>query len=304
MLPKEDSPVVQDYLKDFTLYLTAERGFSKNTIDNYRRDVRYFLTWLESFGDISHERIDKECLREYHIYLRKEDLSQRSIARHDASLNTFFKFLSSEYKNFEYPTDQALSVSIPKRLPVALSIDDINQLIERPDLSKASGIRDRAIIEIMYATGLRVTELIELTLDRILFSIQCVRVIGKGNKERLIPFGNKAYEALKNYLETGRPKLQKKNTSNIVFLNNRGTGMSRQAIWKMLKKYGKEVGISAELTPHVLRHSFATHLLDNGADLRVIQELLGHSDISTTQIYTHITQEEMLKKYHQAHPRS
>lgn len=297
------NPLIQRYLADFKLYLRAERGLSQNTVSAYSRDLTHFFNWLAKHRIFVLQDINKETMRQYHQSLN-EALSVRSIARHNAALNSFFRYVELETRETS-PMQQPLpSTDVPQRLPTVLTLEEIERLLAVPASGEMTGMRDKAIMELMYATGIRVSELTDLTLDRCLFSVQCLRIIGKGQKERLVPFGDAAREALEDYLKLARPKLKNANKTSVVFLSNRGSGLTRQAVWKLLKKYGKEIGLSDVLTPHVLRHSFATHMLDNGADLRLIQELLGHSDIATTQIYTHVTREDMLRKYHQSHPRS
>lgn len=294
---------LQRYLADYRLYLLAERGLAQNSIDAYTRDLTRFFSWLGEHNIAHLQDIDKETLRQYQGDLH-QTLVPRSIARHNATLNGFFRYLESETTETSPLTKSLPTSDIPERLPTVLTVEDITRLLAVPDAGKMPGIRDRAILELMYATGLRVSELTELTLERCIFSLNCLRVLGKGHKERLVPFGTSAENALKTYLTTARPKQKNANRTAIVFLSNRGQALTRQAVWKLIKKYGNAIGLSDDLTPHVLRHSFATHMLENGADLRMIQELLGHSDIATTQIYTHVTKEDMLRKYHQSHPRS
>lgn len=300
---KETNPLCASYLRDFELYLLAERGYSDHTLQAYSRDIRHFLDWLYDKGIEDLAALDLGLWRQYHKDL-SADLSSRTIARKDSALNHFFRYLRVDLKTAApNPSDHG-QVSYQKPLPKVLSIEDTEKLLQTPDPSSMPGMRDRAILELLYASGIRVSECVDLRLDRILFSISCVRVFGKGRKERVIPFGKPCERALKAYLAEGRPRQKGAYATDIVFLNNRGTGLSRQGVWKMMKKYGKEAGLSKDLSPHVLRHSFASHLLDQGADLRFIQDLLGHADISTTQVYTHVSQKHVLETYQKAHPRS
>lgn len=297
------TPLIERYIPDFKLYLLAERGYSDHTVQAYGRDVSHYLHWLTAHGikEISGE--NAELWRHYHKDLH-QTLSSRSIARKDAALNHFFRYLRIDTKQQSLRKDKGGQVHYQKPLPSVLSLSDVEALLNAPDPNRMPGARDLAILEVLYATGLRVSELVNLRMDQILFSLSCIRVMGKGQKERIVPYGSACHKALNTYIQSFRPSQKNADRTDITFLSNRGTGLSRQAIWKLIKKYGTKAGIDTKLSPHVLRHSFASHLLDQGADLRFIQELLGHADISTTQVYTHVSQKHLLERYHKAHPRS
>ncbi|WP_268913120.1 site-specific tyrosine recombinase XerD [Lentilactobacillus sp. SPB1-3] len=292
--------LVQDYLH----YLQVERGLSDNTINSYRQDlteaVNFFALNKNQIAEI--DQYDVLNLLEE---LQKQKKSRNTIIHMVSSLRKFFVYL---YQFNQITSDPMAKIDAPKQaktLPDVLSVDEVNSLLETPDVTKKLGLRDRAILEVLYATGLRVSELINLKLVDLHLPMNLIQTLGKGNKERIIPISDIAKEWLERYLNDVRPDLlrDKTNTSSI-FLNAHGHQLTRQAIWQMIKKYAKLAGIEHHVTVHTLRHSFATHLLENGADLRIVQELLGHSDISTTQIYTHVSKKHLAKVYEQYHPRS
>lgn len=288
-------------LKDYKLYLLIEKGYSPNTIEAYIRDLNSLSLYLKTF-DQSLISFTKEAIRSYEEMLSK-DYNVSSMLRFQASLNSFIRFgIEEDYFESDYTLDFP-KLKKGKRLPKFLELTDIEKIFSIIEVDKKFGERDLAILELLYATGMRVSELCSLKMSNILFELDCVRILGKGKKERLIPFGESARQALNNYLNAERIALNNDN-SQFVFLNKYGEGLSRQSIWKIIKKYTKKAHINQEVSPHVFRHSFATHLLENGADLRFIQELLGHSNITTTEIYTHLSKENLLKTYHALHPRS
>lgn len=286
-------------LKDYLLYLTVEKGLSNNTIESYRRDLIQFGNWLEKQEETL-ASMDQLILRKYQTYLG-ERLKPASMARKTTALKGFIAFLAET---------KVIPQSIPlvdrtkklEKLPQVLTAEQIETIIDVIPRDKLAGKRDVAILELMYATGMRVSEVVELTLDRYYSEEQFVRVIGKGKKERLVPFGQCAKYAVAEYI-TARQQADI-NPSPYVFLSNRQKPMTRQSIWKLIKKYSQMAKIPFEVTPHIIRHSFATHLLNNGVDLRAIQEMLGHSDISTTQIYVHVAFKDIERQYHSMHPRS
>lgn len=294
-----DENAVRNYLS----YLSVERGLSRNTVDAYERDVRDFLTFLDgSQRDL--QQADREALREYiqKLYVR---LSARSVMRKVAALRSFFRFLLLDGFISHDPTETLETPKTWRSLPKYLTVDEVNQLLQQPDLGTLQGIRDRAMLEVLYATGLRVSELVRLRLSDLNFEVGFLRTLGKGAKERIVPIGDSAIEATSTYLEEAYPKYKSKNPSTpFLFLSQKGGAMTRQNFWVLVEKYGKRVGLASRLSPHVLRHSFATHLLENGADLRAVQLMLGHADISTTQIYTHVTRERLRKVYQKYHPRA
>jgi integrase/recombinase XerD len=285
----------------FINHLRVERGLADNTIQSYSRDLTSFLGYLDKRG-ISPMKTTRDDITDY-IESLQGSLSLRSITRAVSALKMFFRFLINEGKITESPTRLLESIKLPRRLPDILSGAEVDLLLSQPDPSNNLGMRDKAMLEVLYATGLRVSELIGLRLGNINLEAGYVRTIGKGTKERMVPMGDKARDAIKSYIHGGRPGLLKGRTSNNLFLNASGHQMSRQGFWKIIRKYGIIADIKKNITPHSLRHSFASHLLEGGADLRSVQVMLGHADISTTQIYTHVSR-EMLKQVHEKfHPR-
>jgi len=282
--------------------LSVERGLSVNTIAAYSTDLRHFQNYLRESGIFSWREVSGQTLSGY-IQTLGPSFSPRSRARRLAGFRTFFNFLE---KGGLIETNPALLVHFPKlgpQLPKALTSAEIESLLAQPDTAKPLGQRDRAMFELLYACGLRVSELAELQLRQVVLQPGYLLVRGKGGKERLTPMGEFAAESLRSYLESGRLKLLKKGHVAEVFINAGGEGISRQGIWKIIKNSARKAGIKANITPHMLRHSFATHLLENGADLRSLQVLLGHSDIATTQIYTHVARERLKEIHKKYHPR-
>ncbi|CEE01930.1 MULTISPECIES: site-specific tyrosine recombinase XerD [Bacillaceae] len=297
---------MKDYLKDFLHYLIVEKGLAENTIQSYRRDISAYLIFIETklqITDINH--VTRVHIMQFLSCLKDEGKSARTIARHIASIRSFHHFLILDKIVDHDPTVHIETPHPELKLPKVLNTDEVDTLLNTPDLTTTLGLRDKAMLELMYATGMRVSELVNLNINDVHLSLGFVRCLGKGNKERIIPIGKMATEALKEYLEKARPKLiNQKNKTDSLFMNHHGQRLSRQGFWKILKQMAVKAGIEKELTPHTLRHSFATHLLENGADLRSVQELLGHSDISTTQIYTHVTKTRLKDVYNQFHPRA
>ncbi|MCM3797247.1 site-specific tyrosine recombinase XerD [Caldibacillus thermoamylovorans] len=297
---------MKDYLKDFLHYLIVEKGLAENTIQSYRRDISAYLIFIEKklqITDINH--VTRVHIMQFLSCLKDEGKSARTIARHIASIRSFHHFLILDKIVDHDPTVHIETPHPELKLPKVLNTDEVDTLLNTPDLTTTLGLRDKAMLELMYATGMRVSELVNLNINDVHLSLGFVRCLGKGNKERIIPIGKMATEALKEYLEKARPKLiNQKNKTDSLFMNHHGQRLSRQGFWKILKQIAVKAGIEKELTPHTLRHSFATHLLENGADLRSVQELLGHSDISTTQIYTHVTKTRLKDVYNQFHPRA
>lgn len=286
-------------LQDYLLMLTVEKGLAKNSIESYRVDLQQFGDWLEQQEE-NISSIDQLTIHRYGAELGRR-YKPRTIARKTTALKGFIDYLT-ELSVIQHALTVTDRVKKPEQLPHVLSSEQINAMINAVPLSGLYGQRDAAIIELLYATGMRVSELTELTLDRYYADEQFVRVIGKGSKERLVPFGRCAKEKVARYLRT---RAETQSTADPhVFLSNRQKPMTRQAIWKLVKKYAAAAEIPFEVTPHTIRHTFATHLLENGVDLRAIQEMLGHSDIGTTQIYVHLAFKDIEKQYHQKHPRS
>ncbi|MDR2277466.1 MAG: site-specific tyrosine recombinase XerD [Vagococcus sp.] len=298
---------MKNHLEEYLHYLKIERGLSENTIQSYKRDLSQYFSFLDEKEISSWEQVDRYLVLDFLEFLRNEGKSSATIIRMVSSLRKFHQFLRQERMTDNDPMQHIDTPKKTQRLPKTLSIKEVEKIIESPDTNDALGIRDRAILEVMYATGLRVTELITLKLDDLHLSLGLLQTVGKGDKERIIPLGDVAIKWVNLYLERSRPELlakNKKDKTNILFLNYKGEGFTRQGIWKNLKVYVTQAGIEKEVTPHTLRHSFATHLLENGADLRVVQELLGHADISTTQIYTHISKKRMADVYKTYFPRA
>ncbi|NLW24288.1 MAG: site-specific tyrosine recombinase XerD [Clostridia bacterium] len=291
-------------VKEFLDYLLIERGLADNTIVSYEKDLQNFLQFLNKVSVKDLEKLEKEHILAYLVHLKKMKRAAATIARRTAALKTFFNFLYQEGyivnnlgENLEGPKKE-------KKLPDFLSVKEMDKLLAIPQLNTVQGVRDKAMLELLYATGMRVSELINLDLHNLNLEMAYVRCWGKGSKERIIPIGSQAVSSLNTYLQWGRNKLLKNPREQALFLNQHGKRLTRQGFWKILKKYVKLAGIEKKITPHVFRHSFATHLLENGADLRVVQEMLGHADISTTQIYTHLTTKRISQVYNDAHPRA
>lgn len=300
--------MIDMFFEDYTHYLAIEKGLANNTIENYLRDLIAFYDYVKIKYTIEkddYESINKEIILDYFRYLKTKGKKATSQSRYISSLKSYFNFLLREKKINSNPT---IILDTPKQkriLPVILSLKEVESLIEAPNLKKPLGFRDRCMLELLYGCGLRISELISLCINDINLELGFIRCFGKGNKERIIPLGQIALEFIKKYIETTRSLLLKKNMRRrILFLNNRGNSISRQGFFKILKNYGNKAGINKKISPHILRHSFATHLLENGADLRSVQEMLGHSDIGTTQIYTHLNVKHIKKVYNETHPRA
>lgn len=296
---------LSDQIDDYLRFGQVERGLSDNTIIAYRQDLTEFLNFLqqENINSWPTKATDIDA-----FLARQKDLhkSNSSISRMISSLRKFYQWLARQDIQKLNPMIEIDPPKKEKRLPVALTIDEVNSLLAQPNTSKKLGLRDRALLETLYATGMRVSELINLKEENIHAELKLVKVLGKGSKERLIPISDVALDWLKRYEEKVREPmlLSKGRYSEYVFLNNRGSILTRQAVWQIIKRYCQMAGIEKDVTPHTLRHTFATHLLENGADLRVVQEILGHADISTTQIYTNLTQKHILQVYRDTHPRA
>ena len=293
----------QALVKSFLNSLWLEKGLSQNTVSAYRSDLQAFVYWLEQ-----KEKKINEVRREHILSYLSSEIDRgkktKTIARTLSCLRTFFKFLRRENYISSDPTLRVDSPKLGRILPNSLSETDVDMLLAAPDLSNAVGFRDRTMLEVLYACGLRVSELVELKLSDLNLKQGVIRILGKGSKERLIPVGDEAIAWLNTYISDTRLNLVKRNLSeDIVFPNNRGVKMTRQAFWHRLKIHTRKAGISKKLSPHTLRHAFATHLLNHGADLRVVQLLLGHTNLSTTQIYTHVAQFRLKELHERHHPR-
>ena len=291
-------------LDRFLNFLVVEKGLSSNTLEAYSRDLIQYFRFLEAQGISDIGQTQTDDLYAYLGTLRARKLSSRTQARILSALRSFYRFLQEESLRQDNPT-LPLQGPKPKRaLPKTLSEMEVESLIHQPKTDVPRGLRDAAMLEVLYATGLRVSELISLTLDQLELEAHLIRTMGKGSKERLVPIGKAASRCLTEYLEKGRPLLLKLSMVPWVFVNNRGGRLSRQGFWKILRYYGRQAGIQKKISPHTLRHTFATHLLEGGADLRSIQTMLGHADISTTQIYTLVTHEHLREVYRRYHPRA
>ena len=295
---------MKEQINDYLHYLNIERGLSANTRQSYERDLEQYLHFLQEQKIASWQDVDLFLVIRFLEKLHEEKKATATVTRMISSLRRFHQFLRQERITDHDPMQHIDTPKKAQKLPSTLTLTEVEKLIEAPDTTKTLGIRDRAILEVMYATGMRVSELIGLKLGDLHLSLGLVQTVGKGDKERIIPLGDYAIQWLERYLDEARPLLVKDASEMHVFVNNHGKGLSRQGIWKNLKQLVREAGIYKEVTPHTLRHSFATHLLENGADLRTVQELLGHADISTTQIYTHITKKRMTDVYKQHFPRA
>ena len=293
---------LRDFWADrFLDHLKVERGLAGNTVQAYSRDLAEFLLFLEKRG-ISPQQVTQEDMIAYMSGLQGR-LSIRSAARNLSTLKLFFRFLVSSGRIEASPARLLGTPKIPQRLPGVLSRQEVDLLLAQPEPVNPLGLRDRAMLELLYATGLRVSELVTLKVQNLNLEAGFVRTLGKGSKERMVPMGAKALEALRGYLSDGRVALLKRRSSSYLFLNLRGKPITRQGFWKIIRQYGRKAGIAQKIKPHMLRHSFATHLLECGADLRSVQIMLGHADISTTQIYTHVTRERLRGIHEKFHPR-
>ena len=291
-----------DYLADqFLDYLRVERGLANNTVQAYSKDLARFIQFLED-KKTTPEDVSVEQILEYISAIRRH-LSSRSVARTISTIKTFFRFLVTEKKIKSSPARLLETPKLSQKLPVILTQNETKTLLSQPDISSVTGQRDKAMLEVLYGTGLRVSELVNLIISDINLEAGYLRTMGKGSKERIIPNGDMAADCFKDYNSNGRIKLLKGRQSPFLFLNFRGKPLTRQGFWKIIKRYGATAGIQKEISPHKLRHSFASHLLEGGADLRSVQIMLGHADISTTQIYTHVTTKHLKETHRKCHPR-
>lgn len=290
---------------DFLNFLTVEKGYSRNTIDAYRNDLVQFSKFLEAQHVDDWPKVTKDHLTTFILDMKQREYSSSTVARKVAAVRAFLHFLVSENIIGSDPSENLDSPSVTKRLPRPISQEEIEALLAAPDTEKGiRGIRDKALLELLYATGMRVTEVVSLDVEDINLASSTIRCLGKGAKERIIPIYPKAVQALEDYLEHGRLTLIRDADEKALFVNHRGERLTRQGLWLIIKRYVKQVGISEMVTPHTLRHSFATHMLNGGADLRNVQKLLGHANISTTQIYTQVTNKHLREVYDDAHPRA
>lgn len=295
---------MQDTVGKFLESLEYEKGLSQNTLESYGADLRDYQMFLKDHSYETLIDVTPSTIVGYLMFLRRKGRSTATVARRLASIKSFYRFLLKEGYIDKDPCENLSSPSLERRLPKVLTLAEIERLLDQPDLSTPIGLRDRAILEVLYATGLRVSELTNLDLGDVDLREGFVRCIGKGSKERVVPLGEIAITATKSYIENGRPTLIFDPKELSLFVNQNGGRMTRQSIWKLVKKYSEGARIPKEVTPHTIRHSFATHLLEHGANIRAVQEMLGHADISTTQIYTHVTKDRLKDVYARSHPRA
>ncbi len=294
---------MQDLVARFVEYITVEKGLAANTLESYGRDIRQYGEFLAESDVVDVVATGREHVLHYLDSLSERGRSPSTISRNLASIKCFYHYLEHEGYVGQDPTQHLESPKLEKKLPQVLSLADVEQLLRQPDASDPSGVRDKAMLELLYATGIRVSELISVSVSDLNLELSYLRCRGRQGKERIIPLGSMAVKALQEYLLTARGKLAKED-EQALFVNHHGRSLTRQGFWKIIKKYAQAADIQKTITPHTLRHSFATHLLENGADLRSVQEMLGHADISTTQVYAHLTKNRLKEVYSKAHPRA
>ena len=303
---------MDEYIQNFLIYITAIKGYSRNTVESYRSDLEQLLSQISEESQKPYNpdeffwsRVDRESINEYMASLKAREYSSATISRKIASLRSFFGFLIDEKFIDKDPTDGIHSPKRRRILPKTLSIEDVQELLDKSqEQDTPDSLRNAAMLELMYATGMRVSELVGLNVHDINFEDSYILCVGKGSKERIVPVYPRALRIVLDYLTLARPKFAVNREKNAMFLNTRGSRLTRQGFWLILKKVALDAGIAQTLTPHSLRHSFASHLINGGAALRYVQELLGHSSISTTQIYTHLASDKLREEYEKAHPRS
>ena len=294
---------MENYVQHFISYLASERGLAQNTLESYGRDLRYFQQYLENNRLTFATGSTNEIIRTYLDELKKQGKAVSTISRNLAALKSFYQYLLKE----QYLADPASKIESPKlekKLPQVLSVQQVELLLKQPNINLPAGLRDKAMLELLYATGIRVSELITINVNDVNLELGYIKCFGRGAKERVVPLGSIASKCVTQYLRKGRTALVRSKQEEAMFVNHHGRRLTRQGFWKIIKKYALEAQIDQKITPHTLRHSFATHLLENGADLRSVQEMLGHADISTTQIYTHVTKNRLKEVYDKAHPRA
>lgn len=291
-------------IAEYLTHLAVERGLADNSVASYARDLRRMAAYLKRAGVSSIVEVNRALVARLLFWFREEGLAPRTVARHVASLRGLFRYLLIRGHIKDDPTAHLESPSPWKRLPGVLSQEEVEQLLGAPVTSDHSGLRDKAMLELLYAAGLRVSELVMLRLADVDLEVGYVRCQGKGSKERVVPLGSEAQRWLRRYLAAGRPRLARGQSNPALFLNRLGRPLTRQGFWKLLRGHARAAGIDRRVAPHMLRHSFATHLLERGADLRAVQMMLGHADISTTQIYTHVSRAHLKEVYDRYHPRA
>jgi integrase/recombinase XerD len=300
----QDLKAESELLDRFINYILTEKGLSKNTAESYNRDLIKFLNFLEKHGNRAVTSVGRDDILLFLSAMLKEGKKPRSISRALVSVRVFFRYLVSEGIIKKNPAGFVEGMKVEKGLPKIMSYSDIMKIINAIKSDEATGLRDLAMIELLYATGIRVSELVNLKLGDVDLEVGYLRVLGKGTKERIVPVGEFARKRVREYLNLSRPRLLGKRISEYLFITRLGKKFTRQGFWLMIKNYARISGVKVNVTPHVFRHSFATHLLEKGADLRTLQTMLGHSDISTTQVYTHVSAEQLKKVYKRSHPRA
>jgi integrase/recombinase XerD len=292
-------------IEEFLRFVAVEKGYSSHTVSAYRNDLTQFLSYLAGEGVFSWQDVGQEHIRNHILYLKQRGYAPSTVGRKVAAVKSYFHFLVADGVLGDDPTVLVDSPSVDRHLPHPLSREEVTRLLAEPARSNTpKGLRDRALLELMYATGMRASEVIQLDVDAVDLEDETVRCVGKGNKERILPIHERARGALETYLESGRPRLLRGRRETALFVNHRGRPLTRQGLWLIVKEYATAVGIEQDVTPHTLRHSFATHMLDGGAGLRELQQLLGHTNISSTQIYTKVSTRRKREAYDKAHPRA
>lgn len=292
------------YVDEFINYLAVERGLAQNTLESYGRDIRQLAEYLKQNNLGLLKDTNRGTIMHYLNAMKNQGRAMSSISRNLAAIKAFYQYLMRERYIHRDPVASMEAPKLEKKLPKVLTVNEIDRLLKQPAARSPAGIRDKAMLELLYATGIRVSELISLTVADTNLEMGYIKCYGKGSKERIVPLGSIAAQCVRDYLAKGRNRLIRTPHVEALFLNQHGKQLTRQGFWKIMKRYAAEANIQKEITPHTLRHSFATHLLENGADLRSVQEMLGHADISTTQIYTHITNKHLQEVYDKTHPRA
>jgi integrase/recombinase XerD len=295
---------METFLKEYLSVLRLERNLSENSVESYGKDIQGLIAFLGSIKITDFDKVKVTHLNRFFEFQRELGKTPSTIARYVSAIKGFFSYLKKNEYLRNDPTEKLASVKSSRKLPVVLSVSEVEKILQQPNTASTYGLRDRAILELFYSSGLRVSELTGLKISDLFLEEEIIRVLGKGSKQRLVPVGESARHWITEYLVKSRPMLEKKlKSKNIVFLSTRGTQLSRMSIWKLVAKYSAEAGITKDVHPHTFRHSFATHLVEGGADLRAVQEMLGHSDISTTQIYTQIDRDFVKQEHKNYHPR-
>ncbi len=295
---------MESYVNDFINYLAVERGLAQNTLESYGRDLRQFHSFLQNSQLDFLQNSNRDTILSYLNNLQVKGRAVSTISRNLAAIKSFYQYLVRERHLEKDPAVNLESPKLEKKLPKILSIAEVEELLKQPNTFQPTGLRDKAMLELLYATGIRVSELINLNISDVNLDMGYIKCYGKGAKERIVPLGSIAAKCVQEYTNKGRSKLVRTYEESSLFVNHHGNRLTRQGFWKIIKKYAFDANITKDITPHTLRHSFATHLLENGADLRSVQEMLGHADISTTQIYTHVTKNHLKEVYDKTHPRA